>query len=77
MATKQASKTKRTTTKTSKRASKPLSGRAELYAPPIRDAIARGDLNEMRQLAKLARKQIREVQTALRSLEASIKRQGG
>jgi uncharacterized protein DUF1843 len=78
MPTKKAATKKRTTTKTSKKASKVRTGREEMYAPPIRDAIARGDLNEMRQLAKLARTHIREVQTALTSLEASIKkRQGG
>ena len=78
MPAKKSATKKGTTKKTSKKASTVRAGRAEMYAPPIREAIARGDLNEMRELAKLARNHIREVQTALTSLEASIKkRQGG
>jgi hypothetical protein len=77
MPTKKAAK-KRTAKKTSKKATTPMSGRAEMYAPPIRDAIARGDLNEMRDMARRARKHIQEVQTALTALESSMKkRQGG
>lgn len=47
-------------------------GRIVLYGIPIRDAIKRGDLSEMRQLAVLARRHVSEVQTALAQLEKSI-----
>ncbi len=44
-----------------------------LYAMPIREAIARGDLKEMRALATKARKHISDVQGALNKLEAKLK----
>ena len=42
------------------------------YGDPIRDAVARGDANELRKLAAVARKQIRDVEKVLRTLEKSI-----
>jgi hypothetical protein len=49
-------------------------GRIVLYGIPIRDAIKRGDLAEMKQLAVLARSHVKDVQTALAALEKSLSR---
>jgi hypothetical protein len=49
-------------------------GRMEMYGPPIRDAIRRGDLNEMKELATLARTHIKEVEAALAQLEKALVR---
>ena len=43
------------------------------YGVAIREAIARGDVQEMRQLAASTRKWLAEVNEALRNLESSIK----
>jgi len=53
------------------------SGRMMPYGPPIFDAIARGDLNEMRQVAAATRKWLDDVQTAVNALETNIKKLGG
>ena len=53
------------------------SGRMMPYGPPIFDAIARGDLNEMRQVAAATRKWLVDVQTAVNALETNIKKLGG
>ena len=53
------------------------SGRMMPYGPPIFDAIARGDLNEMRQVAAATRKWLNDVQTAVTALETNIKKLGG
>ena len=62
--------------KTTKRKALDLSavkaGRMVLYGPPIRDAIKRGDLAEMRQLAVLARAHVKEVEAALSALENEL-----
>ena len=42
------------------------------YGDPVRDAVARGDANELRKLAAVARKQISAVEKVLRTLEKSI-----
>lgn len=42
------------------------------YGDPIRDAVARGDANELRKLATVARKQIRDVEKVLQTLERNI-----
>ena len=42
------------------------------YGDPIRDAVARGDANELRKLATVARKQIRDVEKVLQVLEKNI-----
>jgi uncharacterized protein DUF1843 len=47
-------------------------GRVVLYGIPIRDAIKRGDLAEMKQLAVLARSHVKDVQAALSKLEKSL-----
>jgi hypothetical protein len=46
------------------------------YGDPIRDAVARGDANELRKLATVARKQIRDVEKVLQTLERSIDKAG-
>ena len=46
------------------------------YGDPIRDAVARGDINELRNLADVARQQIRDVENVLRILEANIQNVG-
>ena len=43
------------------------------YGDPIRGAIARGDVQEMRKLAADTRKWIKEVESALNNLERKIK----
>jgi hypothetical protein len=45
-----------------------------LYGPPIRDAMLRGNLAEMRQLGVAARAHLKEVQSALAALEAALKK---
>ena len=47
-------------------------GRIVLYGPPIRDAIKRGDLAEMKKLAVLARAHVKEVEAALSALEKEL-----
>jgi hypothetical protein len=42
------------------------------YGPPIREAIARGNIQEMRRVAASARKWLKDVQTALQKLERHI-----
>ena len=53
------------------------SGRMMPYGPPIFDAIARGDLNEMRQVAAATRKWLDDVETAVNTLETNIKKLSG
>ncbi|HEV2763022.1 MAG TPA: DUF1843 domain-containing protein [Pyrinomonadaceae bacterium] len=43
-----------------------------MYGVAIREAIARGDLAEMRNIAVQARRHLNDVQTALRSLESKL-----
>jgi hypothetical protein len=43
-----------------------------LYAPPIHDAIKRGNAAEMKKLAAQARKHISQVKAALAALEKKI-----
>ena len=47
-------------------------GRMVLYGPPIRDAIRRGDVAEMKKLAVLARAHVKEVEAALSALEKEL-----
>ena len=47
-------------------------GRMVLYGPPIRDAIRRGDVAEMKKLAVLARAHVKEVEAALSALENEL-----
>ena len=65
------------TTKTSKRkkaiGASAKGGPLPPYGVPIREAIARGDVQEMKALAASTRKWLAEVNSALAKLEASIK----
>lgn len=44
------------------------------YGVPIREAMARGDVSEMRKVATSARKWIKDAQSALEKLEQRIER---
>jgi len=48
-----------------------------LYALPILEAVARGDVGEMRKLSKEARKQIADVTKALHSMDSAIMKLSG
>lgn len=56
---------------------KVASGPVPPYGDPIHKAIARGELREMKALATSTRKWIRDVQSAIAKLDASIKKAGG
>lgn len=45
-----------------------------LYGVWIRDAIARGDVNEMNRVAQTARDQIADSQAALKELDKALRR---
>ncbi len=47
------------------------------YGDPIRKAIARGELREMKALAASTRKWLTDVKAHLEKLETSIKKAGG
>jgi hypothetical protein len=53
------------------------SGAVPPYGPPIREAIARGDVAEMRKVAASARKWIKDAQAALDKLEQKLAQTGG
>lgn len=55
----------------------PTTGSVPPYGDPIRKAIARGNLQEMRNVAASARKWLADVNSALAQLDSSIKRVGG
>ena len=64
-------------TKSTKKASKSRAGKIESgpvppYGEAIRGAIARGDVQEMKDLAASSRKWISDVQSALKQLEGAI-----
>lgn len=69
---------KKAASKTSAKSREPLNlkeikaGIRPLYAVPIEWAAARGDATEMRQLATIARKHVKDVQTALDKLERRL-----
>ena len=73
------SKTKKTAGAASskKRAAAPTSGSMIPYGDPIRDAIARGEVHEMRKLAATTRKWIDDVQKGLDRLDKAVKQKGG
>lgn len=75
--------TRKTARKSSaKKSSKPrAAARAETgpvppYGDPIRGAIARGDVQEMKNVAASARKWVADVQAALKQLDGAIKKYG-
>jgi len=48
------------------------SGPVPPYGPPIRDAIARGNLTEMKSLAARTRKYVAELERAVKVLDGKI-----
>ena len=59
---------------TSKRAT---SGPVPPYGPPIRDAIARGNLTEMKSLAARTRKYVADLERAVKVLDGKIAKHKG
>lgn len=68
------SKARKSSRKTSARAASIPSGPVPPYGDPIRKAIARGDVQEMRQLSVSTRKWLDDVNAALADLESSIEK---
>ena len=68
---------KKTTKKSStKKSAKAATGALPPYGDPIRGAIARGDVQEMKNVAASARKWVADVQSALKDLDSAIKKTG-
>ena len=66
---------KKTTKKAGKaRTAQPESGPVPPYGEAIRGAIARGDAQEMKNVAASARKWMSDVQSALKQLEGATKK---
>ena len=65
---------KKSTKKAGKKAAKPDSGPVPPYGEAIRGAIARGDAQEMKNVAASARKWITDAQSALTQLEGALKK---
>ena len=67
---------KKATTKQSAktRAAKVATGPVPPYGDPIRGAIARGDVQEMKSVAASARKWLADVQAALTQLDSAVKK---
>ena len=66
--------TKKSTKKASKAKALPESGPVPPYGEAIRGAIARGDAQEMKNVAASARKWMSDVQSALKQLEGATKK---
>ena len=67
--------TKKTSAKKSTRvAARPETGAVPPYGDPIRGAIARGDVQEMKNVAANARKWVTDVQSALKDLDSALKK---
>jgi uncharacterized protein DUF1843 len=67
---------KASTKKSSKAAAPTKTGPVPPYGDPIRGAIARGDVQEMKNVAANARKWVSDVQAALKQLDSAIKKAG-
>ena len=74
MPTRKASGKKTTAKKSTKKTSRVESGPVPPYGDPIRKAIARGDAQEMKNVAAAARKWISDVQSALDQLDSALKK---
>ena len=72
MPTRKASGKKSGTKKSSKKSLKAQSGAVPPYGDPIRQAIARGDAQEMKNVAASARKWMSDVQAALDKLDSAL-----
>ena len=62
------------TKKSSKKSARVESGAVPPYGDPIRKAIARGDAQEMKNVAASARKWMSDVQSALDQLDGAMKK---
>jgi len=58
------------------RAARPDTGSIIPYGDPIRDAIARGEIQEMRRVAAASRKWINDVQKGLDRLDQAVAKKG-
>ena len=67
---------KASTKKSSKVAARPETGAVPPYGEAIRGAIARGDVQEMKNTAASARKWVTDVQSVLKQLDGAIKKAG-
>jgi hypothetical protein len=76
MPTRKAAGKKASTKKSSKVAARTETGPVPPYGDPIRGAIARGDVQEMKNTAASARKWVADVQAALKQLDSAIKKAG-
>jgi uncharacterized protein DUF1843 len=65
---------KKSTKKSTKKSSRVESGAVPPYGDPIRQAIARGDQQEMKNVAASARKWMSDVQSALDQLDGALKK---
>jgi hypothetical protein len=72
MPTRKASGKKSGAKKSSKKSLKAQSGAVPPYGDPIRQAIARGDAQEMKNVAASARKWMSDVQSALDKLDSAL-----
>jgi hypothetical protein len=73
MPNKQSKSSTKTSSKQSRRVSPKSSGPLPPYGVAIREAIARGDVREMRRVATVARKYLKNVQAALDTMEKSLR----
>ena len=67
---------KASTKKSSKLAARPETGPVPPYGEAIRGAMARGDVQEMKNTAASARKWVADVQSTLKQLDSAIKKAG-
>ncbi len=67
---------KASTKKSSKAAARTETGPVPPYGEAIRGAVARGDVQEMKNTAANARKWVSDVQSALKQLDSAIKKAG-
>ena len=74
MPTRKASGKKTGAKKSTKTSLKAVSGAVPPYGDPIRKAIARGDQQEMKNVAASARKWMSDVQSALDQLDGALKK---
>ena len=72
MPTRKTSGKKSAAKKSSKKSLKAESGAVPPYGDPIRQAIARGDQQEMKNVAASARKWMADVQSALDKLDSAL-----
>ena len=68
-------KSARGTTKSARAAA--TGGPVPPYGVAIKEALARGDVAQMRKVANSARKHLKDVQAALARLEKAIEKEGG